>query len=343
MIGHAEPNPPHLFAGISDLSGYRIRPEPRPNPSLRVRFGWWATDDLSMWAVLGAWIALSLMAVAAFHRMRSRRRGVSIPPEVQLFVRRFEDELRANHPHVEVRGMIPGRFATVLAIRGQELPVSLHQLFRRCAAFPDCFAATVSRFLDELETGALERTSDHVFGDVATLILPQIRSAGWLSEQGAVFGDAALAHRSLTEDLVICYVVDEPWCMTFVCRAHLRQWGKSEDDLFHLATRNLHRLAGTELPVPRSGDEPVLLRTGDGFDAARVLLLDPDKVDGLLVAVPERDVLWIGSDTDEDLSQLMAKTEEQSQRAAHPVSPHVYRMDHGQLVQVQELGQVTQS
>ncbi len=289
-----------------------------------------------MWALLGAWIALSLMAIAAFHRMRSRHRGVAIPPEVQAFVQRLENELRTQHPHVELRGMIPGRFAAVLAMRGQELPVSLHQLYRRCAAFPDCFAATVSRFLDELETGALERTSDHLFADVATLVLPQIRGTDWVREQGAVFGDAALVHRPLTDDLAICYVVDEPWCMTFVCRAHLRQWGKTEEDLFHLATRNLHRLAGHDLPVPSAQDDPVLLRTGDGFDAARILLLDPDKVDGLLVAVPERDVLWLGSESAEDLPQLMAKTVEQSERSAHPVSPHVYRMDHGRLVQVSE-------
>jgi hypothetical protein len=84
----------------------------------------------------------------------------------------------------------------------------------------------------------------------------------------------------------------------------------------------------------------VLLRTGDGFDAARLLLLDPDRAEGLLVAVPERDLLWLGNYQGQDLAQLMARNEEQSQQAAHPLSPHLYRVQGGHLVQVGPEGAV---
>ena len=77
-------------------------------------------------------------------------------------------------------------------------------------------------------------------------------------------------------------------------------------------------------------------RTGsDGFDATRVLLLDPDRIEGVLVAIPERDVLWLGMEPEgESLSSLMAQNEQQSELSAHPVSPHLYRMTKGQLVPV---------
>ena len=284
------------------------------------------------WLVLG-WLALSLGAAAVYHRRRRRARP-RVPGEVRRFLHDLERGIAA-HPDVEMRGILPGRFAAVIAIRGQECPVSLHPLFRRWGAFPDAFDEVVRGFLDEVAADALDGPGDHEFADVAGSILPQMRSRAWLEEHAGVFGDSALVYRSFTDDIVICYVIDESWCMTFVCRAHLRRWNRTEEDLFHLATANLHRLAGSELPVPDTGDDPILVRTGDGFDAARLLLLDPDRADGLLVAVPERDVLWLGRDNgDADLTGLMARAEQQSQRAQPPVSPRLYRVQSGELVPV---------
>jgi hypothetical protein len=130
-------------------------------------------------------------------------------------------------------------------------------------------------------------------------------------------------------------VIDDPWCMTFVCRQHLRRWGRDEEDLFHLATQNLHALARARLPLPGpEDDEGVLLRTGDGFDAARVLLLDPRQSEGLLVAMPERDVLWVGREDGTDLGALMRLNERQASAAEHPLSRSLYRIRDGRLVDV---------
>jgi len=78
-----------------------------------------------------------------------------------------------------------------------------------------------------------------------------------------------------------------------------------------------------------ASSEAVLLQSGDGFDAARVLLLGGQ--DDLLVAVPDRDVLWAGPAAGQDLSQLMRKTARLAERAEHPVSPNVYRVSDGRL------------
>jgi hypothetical protein len=269
-----------------------------------------------------------------FSMVRRRCQPVTIPREVQQFLRQLDEDLRQHHPGAELRGMVPGRFAAVLAVHGQEFPVSLHHLFRRCSAFPERFSDAVGRFIEELERDGLEEPADHEFADAAPHVLPQIRSVEWLAEHGGAFGAGALVQRKFTDDLVICYVIDDEWCMTFVCQTHLRQWGRTEEDLFHLATRNLHRSACTDVPVPEPDGEPLLLRTGDGFDAARVLLLDPDRVEGLLVGVPERDLLWLGNDAGEDMASLMSMNEQQSNESAHPVSTQLYRMTSGQLVPV---------
>ena len=287
-----------------------------------------------MWWGIAGWLLLSVVGAAVFSVVRRRYQPVTIPREVQQFLSQLDEDLRRNHPGAQLRGMVPGRFAAVLAVRGQEFPVSLHDLFRRCTAFPDRFSEAVGRFIQELETDGLEEPADHAFADAAPNILPQIRSVDWLAGHGGSFGDGGLVHREFVEDLVICYVIDEAWCMTFVCHAHLRQWGRTEEDLFHLATRNLHRCAGADVPVPEPDGEPVLLRTGDGFDAARVLLLEPERVEGLLVAVPERDLLWLANDDGQDLVSLMSMNEQQSKESAHPVSTQLYRMTAGQLVSV---------
>ncbi len=289
------------------------------------------------WIAFG-WLGLSLATAAAFHVVRRRYRPVSIPPEVRIFLRDLDEIVRAQHPEVSIRGMLPGRFTMVFDVQGQEVPVPLHQIFRHATAFPEAMSQMVDTLMREIAAGGLSRVSDHRFEDVAPRILPQVRSAQWVSERSPAFGDATLVSRELASDLRVCYVVDDPWSMVFVCRAHLRQWGIEAEAVHKLATQNLRRLSGSSLPVPGATDEPIVVRTGDGYDAARVLLLDPEQAEGLLVAMPERDTLWLGSTAPSSgggLLSLMAINREHSEAAAYPVSPTVYRLHDGQLEAVE--------
>ena len=132
----------------------------------------------------------------------------------------------------------------------------------------------------------------------------------------------------------MCYVIDDPWSMVFLCQAHLRLWGRSEEDIFQLARQNLVRLGDKTIPLPDAEHTSVLLRSGDGYDAARVLLLDPDRLEGLLIAMPEQEVLWLGHENKHSLASLMARNQEQNHEACHPVSPELYRMEGHELVPV---------
>ena len=52
---------------------------------------------------------------------------------------RFETVLAENPPDVTCLGMMPGRFACLLRVKGQETPVGLHDAWRHAEAFPDGF------------------------------------------------------------------------------------------------------------------------------------------------------------------------------------------------------------
>ena len=294
------------------------------------------SDGMWLWLAVG-WCAAAI-ALAVFHH-RLRRTQPQLPAEVEQFMLLFESEL-SGHKDVEYVGLLPGQFAALLRVGGQDTPVSLHDLFRHAETFPSGFSAVVNQLVAEIREVGLDRVGDHEFGAVATSILPQVRSCAWVESQGR-FGDSALLQRRLSDDLAIVYVIDHPHAMVFLCRGHLRQWRRSEEDVHRLALSNLQRIGAADHLQRLADGKPVIVQTGDGYDAARVLLLD--EVPGLLVAMPDRDMLWIGREPESDaanqegtkspegLTSLMAAAESMARSAPHPISERIYRLKDGLL------------
>ncbi|GAB4142946.1 MAG: hypothetical protein Fur0037_10350 [Planctomycetota bacterium] len=284
-----------------------------------------------MWPwIAGGWALLSLL-LALLHARAARRRP-RIPPDVRRFLLRFESELARRHPEGEYRGLLPGRFAALLSLHGQETPVALQGVFRHAKAFPEAFGPMVDRLIEDIVEVGLDRIEHHDFSWIAPWILPQVRSREWLLAQGR-FGDEALVHRALNEELVVVFVIDDPQTMVYICKAHLRAWGRGADEIDHLAIANLRRLSGDGIRDEVLARGPLLIHNRDGYDAARLLLLD--RVDGLLVAVPDRDILWMGREQSQDLQELMAAAEEIAKSSDHPVSPKVFRARGGALEPVE--------
>lgn len=280
-----------------------------------------------LWVGIG-WSVLALVGVVLHHMLR--RRSTRYPPEVVSFVLQLENELCAAHPKVQFLGMLPDRFACLLSVDGQETPVGLHEAFRHAEAFPESFSRMVAQLVEDIREVGLDRADELEFATASQLLMPQVRSRAWLDEQGT-FGDSGLVHTSLNDELVTVYVVDDTSCMVFLCRAHLKRWHKSAEDLHNLALANLARLGRNGLD--EASAEAVLLQSGDGFDASRVLLLEQQE--GLLVAVPDRDTLWAGPEDGQNLESLMSATEDIADRAAHPISGKVFRVRDGRLEPVE--------
>jgi uncharacterized protein YtpQ (UPF0354 family) len=287
------------------------------------------SDSHIMWLWFGlGWCLVGLLGVVLHHHLR--RRSSRYPPEIAAFMLRFENELSAAHPSVGFLGMLPDRFACLLSVDGQETPVGMYEAFRHAEAFPDSFSRMVSRLLADIREVGLDRAGDLEFATASPLLMPQLRGREWLNEQGT-FGDSGLVHTEFSDELVVVYVVDEATCMVFVCREHLKRWRKDVVAVHNLALANLAQLGSPNLDP--SSDEAVLLQSGDGFDASRLLLLD--KQEGLLVAVPDRDTLWVGQEAGQNIEQLMAATEQISDSSQHPVSAQLFRVKGGRLESVQ--------
>jgi uncharacterized protein YtpQ (UPF0354 family) len=286
---------------------------------------------------MGTWILLGggLLVVVALWAVYRWQRAPSNQAlgEVSHFLLELLYEVR-RHRDVEFRGTLPGAFAILVGVRGQEVPVALDQIYRHYRAFPSRLSEMVDYLLDEIEESALDHPEDHLFSAVAMSILPQVRRLSWVREHAPAFGDSALVHRPLGPDLALCYVIDDDWSMVFLCQAHLRQWCRTEEDMFQLARQNLVRRSTDVIPLPTEERSAVLLRSGDGYDAARVVLLDAGQLEGLLIAMPEQEVLWLGREAQHSLESLVAQNHEQNEHAPRPVSPELYRMQGDELVPV---------
>ena len=123
-------------------------------------------------------------------------------------------------------------------------------------------------------------------------------------------------------------VLDDGPDMVFVCRRHLQRWRRTEPDLYQIACANL-AASGAPMPaaVPAEG---MVLRSGDGFDAARVLLL-LDAATELVVGLPDRDTLFVGDPQRVDFARVEAAVAAVAQNAPHPVTDALYRLSDGRL------------
>lgn len=284
-----------------------------------------------LWAVLG-WGVVSLIAAMVFHRMRQS------DPVAVLALANFEARLAAEfaqHEGVRFLGLLPDRLVCLLAVDDQETPVALHRLYEQYSTQPESFSAAVSEVLLDLRELALERVEDTGFARAAELLMPQVRTRQWVEARGR-FGDSALAAKSLGADLAVVYVLDDKSSMVFVCRAHLRNWGREVDDIHNLAVANLATRSMRLEQMAVDGDAPVVLQTGDGYDATRVLLLE--ERDDVVVALPDRDTLWVGSAQTAAMSELRATAAAIALASAHPISPMVYKFSGGQLAELRAEG-----
>lgn len=281
-----------------------------------------------MWLWIGAaWLAAAWAAVLVHHRWRQR--APAIDPRFATFALRLENEIEQQHPNVRFLGMLPDRFACLLAVDGQETVVALHGLFSHADNGTDGFTRAVARLLGEVRDVGLDHIDDDDgdFAFVAASLLPQVRARAWLSEHGT-FGDSGIAHRALGERLVVVYVIDEGADMVFVCRKHLQRWCKTEAEVHDLAVVNL---ASRCAPLPeRVRGNGLVLRSRDGYDAARVLLLLGSDEE-LLVALPDRDTLWVGRAREVDVAKVTAAVEAVAANAPHPVEGGLFRLTAGQL------------
>lgn len=157
----------------------------------------------------------------------------------------------------------------------------------------------------------------------AAALLPKIERARFGRAYDAVVlgrgGDLAvdgLYVRELGGGMIAAYVQDEGWRFNYLPRGRIAAWDASPDTVHSIGRSNLYHRAALD----HRAREVAL---GDGYDAARALLMDDvfyDRggPDGIEVAVPGRDLVLIGPDLEP------ASVERAYAAARYPISPEVF-------------------
>jgi hypothetical protein len=132
----------------------------------------------------------------------------------------------------------------------------------------------------------------------------------------------------VSQHMVACLVEDQGQAMRFVTGEDLQTWGIPLYLAMETAIQNLEE-DSPEMYL-RVGESLYVFRTGDAYDATRMLALDLMhrlKVEGQLLALPlERDRLLVTGTEDEVGLMLMATfADDDEQNEGHPVCsvPHV--------------------
>ena len=111
-----------------------------------------------------------------------------------------------------------------------------------------------------------------------------------------------LVHKEISRDLSQSYVISREHAYEFIFKYDVKDWGIDEKTLHKTAMQNLEKLAKeTEMQFADAEESLVgryvIVETGDGFDAARILSKHIQKEvrkylgDEYIAAVPTRDFL----------------------------------------------------
>lgn len=157
----------------------------------------------------------------------------------------------------------------------------------------------------------------------AAALLPKVERARFARAYDAVVvgrgADPAtegLYTRDLGGGLIAAYVQDEGWRFNYLPRGRVAAWDASPDTVHSVGRSNLYHRAALDHRARE-------LALGDGYDAARALLMDDvfyDRGDaqGIEVAVPSRDLTLVGPGLDP------AAIAAAYAAARYPISPAVF-------------------
>lgn len=166
----------------------------------------------------------------------------------------------------------------------------------------------------------------------AAALLPKLERARFARAYDAVVlgrgADPAvegLYVRDLGGGLIAAYVQDEGWRFNYLPRGRVAAWDASPDTVHAAARSNLYHRAALDHRAQE-------IALGDGYDAARAMLMDDvfyDRGDaeGIEVAVPGRDLVMVGPGLDPTAVAAAYAA------ARYPISPARFAFRNDRLTQ----------
>lgn len=204
---------------------------------------------------------------------------------------------------------------------------------------------------------AIADSPEHDWGLASTLVFPAFRPVGTLGLSVESFDRDNLAGRSAQShaqplldqgpaELPVVYTMDAGGFDIVVNGDHLLSWGVEPAAIQDAAMQNLGNWAAGAAWVAETSGDRVLVssQTGDGWDAARLLL--PETIEHLtkelaahgriLIGIPERHLLTAGSlrPDDNEFAALFADfIVEASGGADEPIDRRVFELVDGRIVE----------
>ncbi len=199
---------------------------------------------------------------------------------------------------------------------------------------------------DEELTSLLRRHFHQVFHPERTRELPDWDKARPLLRPQLVLAQFAttrpLLAMPLDDQLHVGVVLDEPEAFRYVPRAQLEHWGVSWEQVYAIALENLETAASEGLTVECSPppDRLVVVQSGDGYDAVRILMprfrafVSEQVGSPFRFSVPNRDQLICWAEDNSPSFELFLKERlQQDQRdQPFPLTPTVYRASAAAIV-----------
>ncbi len=289
-------------------------------------------DDQRFIDGVGAWLGLVLMdALGGEHRARDKRHRVRVgrfgfvDPFAMVDAALHADsprrELAAQLSRAEAEGAGTGALSRVVAALEQALEGKAHLPFAdhfecdvRLASgieidLKRTVAATEDQGMNAVETAVRKLVSmlpgetlasGDAWDDVAARLVPRLISRAFLSELTRRTQAAQSLHSTpVSSEVEIAYLVRDNDRARYVRQNELSGWGVSAMEVHRRAIENLARNSERARfgEVHTTEGSMVVARSGDGLDAARLLLptlhdvLAPVLGSPFVVAVPHRDAL----------------------------------------------------
>lgn len=144
---------------------------------------------------------------------------------------------------------------------------------------------------------------------------------------------APLVTYAFTGDLAIAIAMDLGRAYAYVPPQNLERWNVTEESLYQEALRNLEEAStGIEIHATEDPERLLAIQTGDGYDAARLLLPTMRKlaVDHLgepcYAAIPNRDflIMWSGSNSEGFQGMVRKQVRQDYESEPYPLTSSVF-------------------
>ena len=222
----------------------------------------------------------------------------------------------------------------------QPLTLSLQGLYQHYYQHPEEREKLIAFELKRISEYNVQQTP----ADNPENILPQIKSAGWLQELQKQLAERQpekelkdlITAQPYLADLFICYVYECPAGLRYLSQAESEALGYGNPLLLRTrAIKNLRKRKHRSKLYRLEGGAYSLVLDGV-YDASLLLIIDeilpPGWLHSAIFAAPSRgELLFAKDDSPTNLQELQTLVNEVSTKTAHPVSPHLYRWQDGQL------------